>query len=94
KNLSCDNSSPRPPKEFNAEIADTILESFSPFPIPVEDSNSLMEEIDLFLDLDDSMPPGIKSDDYNSEGDIRFLKELLSNDSIPLPEIESSTLDH
>ncbi|GJZ32452.1 hypothetical protein Tco_0577888, partial [Tanacetum coccineum] len=26
--------------------------------------------------------------------DIRFLKELLSNDPLPLPEIESSNLDH
>ncbi|GJS58926.1 hypothetical protein Tco_0653710 [Tanacetum coccineum] len=29
KNLSYDNSSPRPPEELNAEIADTILESLS-----------------------------------------------------------------
>ncbi|GKG17217.1 hypothetical protein Tco_0362174, partial [Tanacetum coccineum] len=53
-----------------------------------------MEEIDLFLDLDDSMPPGIENDDYDSEGDIRFLKEFLSIDPLPLPEVESSNLDH
>ncbi|GKC90939.1 hypothetical protein Tco_1151588 [Tanacetum coccineum] len=53
-----------------------------------------MEEIDLFLASDDSMPPGIENDDYDSEGDIRFLEELLSNDPLPLPEIESSNLDH
>ncbi|GJX67818.1 hypothetical protein Tco_0303545 [Tanacetum coccineum] len=29
-----------------------------------------------------------------SEGDIRFLEELLNNDSLPLPENESSNLDH
>ncbi|GKC17136.1 hypothetical protein Tco_1013918 [Tanacetum coccineum] len=29
-----------------------------------------------------------------SEGDIHFLEELLSNDSPPLPENESSNLDH
>ncbi|GKC36400.1 hypothetical protein Tco_1048784 [Tanacetum coccineum] len=29
QNLSYDNSSPRPPEELNAEIADTILESLS-----------------------------------------------------------------
>ncbi|GKB67871.1 hypothetical protein Tco_0929283 [Tanacetum coccineum] len=46
----------------------------------------LMEEIDLFLTSDDSMPPGIESDDYDSKGDIRFLDELLNNDSLPLPE--------
>ncbi|GJW82286.1 hypothetical protein Tco_0146261 [Tanacetum coccineum] len=94
ENFSYDNSSPQPPEELNAEIADTILESLSPSPIPVEDSDSHMEEIDLFLATDDSMPPGIENDDYDSEGDIRFLEELLSNDSPSLPENESSNLDH
>nr|GEY83141.1 hypothetical protein [Tanacetum cinerariifolium] len=83
KNLSYDNSSPRPPKELNAEITDTILESLSPSPIPIEDSDSHMEEIDLYLATDDMMPPGIENDDYDSEGDIHFLEELLSNDPSP-----------
>ncbi|GJW49636.1 putative reverse transcriptase domain-containing protein [Tanacetum coccineum] len=60
------------PKELNLEIADTILESLSPSPILVEDSDSHMEEIDLFLATNDSMPPGIVDDDYDSEGDIHF----------------------
>ncbi|GKE47039.1 hypothetical protein Tco_1478297 [Tanacetum coccineum] len=94
ENLSYDNLSPRPPEESNSEIADTIVESLSPPPIPVEDSDSLMEEIDLFLASDDSMPSGIEIDDYNSEGDIRFLEELLNSDSPPLPENESFSLDH
>ncbi|GKB65746.1 hypothetical protein Tco_0927158 [Tanacetum coccineum] len=38
------------------------------------------------------MPPGIENDDYDSEGDIYFLEELLSND--PLPKNESSNFDH
>ncbi|GKD00691.1 hypothetical protein Tco_1170965 [Tanacetum coccineum] len=94
ENLSYDNSSPRSPEGLNAEIADTILESLSPFPIPIEDSDSHMEEIDLFLATDDSMPPDIENDDYDSEGDIRFLEELLSNNSPPLPKNESSNLDN
>ncbi|GJW81774.1 hypothetical protein Tco_0145749 [Tanacetum coccineum] len=94
KNLSYDNSSLQPQEELNAEIADKILESLSPSPIPVEDSDSHMEEIDLFLATDDLMPPGIENDDYDSEGDIRFLEELLSDDSPSLPENESSNLDH
>nr|GFD01152.1 hypothetical protein [Tanacetum cinerariifolium] len=53
ENLLYDNSSPRPPKELNEEIADTIVESLSQSPIPVEDSDSLMDEIDLFLATDD-----------------------------------------
>nr|GEV58157.1 hypothetical protein [Tanacetum cinerariifolium] len=47
KRLLYDNSSPRPPEEFIFENSDTAFESFSPSPIPVEDSDSLMEEIDL-----------------------------------------------
>ncbi|GKA75290.1 hypothetical protein Tco_0781668 [Tanacetum coccineum] len=83
-----DNSSPRPPEEFNSENPDAIIKSFSPSPIPVEDSDSLMEDIDLFFTLDDSMPPGIENDDYDSEGDILFLDELFSNDSPSIPENE------
>ncbi|GKB55884.1 hypothetical protein Tco_0912070, partial [Tanacetum coccineum] len=55
--LFYDNSSPRPSEELNSEISDAIIESFSSSPIPVEDSYSLMEEIDIFLALDDSIPP-------------------------------------
>ncbi|GKB14707.1 hypothetical protein Tco_0848630 [Tanacetum coccineum] len=53
------------PEELNLEIADTIFECLSPSPILVEDSDSLIEEIDLFLAFDDSMPPGIEDDDYD-----------------------------
>nr|GEV75676.1 hypothetical protein [Tanacetum cinerariifolium] len=55
--------------------------------------DSLMEEIDLSLTPDDSMPPGIKNDDYDSERDILFLEELLSNDSHSLPKNESFHFD-
>ncbi|GKE91840.1 hypothetical protein Tco_1572935, partial [Tanacetum coccineum] len=83
--LLYDNSSPRHPKEFNSKYSDAIIESFSPPPILVEDNDSLMEDIDLFLTPDDSMPPGIENDDYDFEGDILFFKELLSNDSPSFP---------
>ncbi|GJW10985.1 hypothetical protein Tco_1576812 [Tanacetum coccineum] len=86
-------SFPRLPEEHNSENVDTSIESLSYSPIPVEDSDSLIEEIDLFLTSDDSMPPGIESDDYDSEGDFRFLDELLINDSLPLPKNESYNLD-
>ncbi|GJV16097.1 hypothetical protein Tco_1361420 [Tanacetum coccineum] len=75
-------------------MADTIVESLSSPLIPVEDSDSRMEEINLFLASDDLMPPGIENDDYDSEGDIHFLEELLSNDPLPLPENESSNFDY
>nr|GEX42829.1 hypothetical protein [Tanacetum cinerariifolium] len=88
-----DNSSPRPPEEFNSENSDAVIESFSLSLIPVEDSDSFMEEIDLSLTPDDSMPPGIENDDYDSEGDILFLEELHSNDFLSLPETESFYFD-
>nr|GFB01740.1 hypothetical protein [Tanacetum cinerariifolium] len=53
----------------------------------VENDNSdssndpLLEEVDLFLS-DDSIPPGIENFTDDPEGDIRFLEELLINDSI------------
>nr|GEW09608.1 hypothetical protein [Tanacetum cinerariifolium] len=84
--LMYDNSSPQPPKEFNSEKSDAIIESFSPSHIPVKDSDPLMEEIDLFLDLDGSIPLGIDSDYSDSKGDNLFLKRLLHDDHIPLPD--------
>nr|GEZ93821.1 hypothetical protein [Tanacetum cinerariifolium] len=74
ENLLYDNSSPRPLDEFNSENFDVVIESFSSSPIPVKDSDSLMDEIDLSLTPDDSKPPGIENDDYDSEGDILFLE--------------------
>ncbi|GJT24398.1 zinc finger, CCHC-type containing protein [Tanacetum coccineum] len=91
--LLYENSSPRPPKEFNSKNSDAIIYSFFPSPIPIEDSDSLIEEIDLFSTPDDSMSPGIENDDYDFEGDILFLEELLSNDSPSLPENESFHFD-
>nr|GEX89095.1 hypothetical protein [Tanacetum cinerariifolium] len=93
KKLLYDNSSPRPPEEFISENSDAAIESFSPFPIPVEDSDSLVEEIDLTLTPDDSMPPGIEDDDCDSERNILILEELVSNDSLSLPENESFHFD-
>nr|GEX28692.1 hypothetical protein [Tanacetum cinerariifolium] len=84
--LLYDNSSPRPPKEFNFENSDAVIKSFSPFPILAEDSDSLMEEIDLSFTPDDSMPPGIEEDDYDSERDMLVFEKLLSNDSLSLAE--------
>ncbi|GJT12299.1 hypothetical protein Tco_0859341 [Tanacetum coccineum] len=91
--LLYDNSSPRPPEELNSKNSDAVIESFTPSPIPIEDSESLMEEIDIFLAPDDLIPPSIENDDYDLEGDILFLEEFLSNDSLFLPENESFHFD-
>ncbi|GKD52807.1 hypothetical protein Tco_1286194 [Tanacetum coccineum] len=79
-----DNSTPRPPEAFQAN-SDTIIEILPTFPNLVEDSDSLREEIDIFLSPDDSIPPGIESDDFDSEGD---------DNSTSFPEFESFHVDY
>nr|GFA48327.1 hypothetical protein [Tanacetum cinerariifolium] len=50
------NSFPRPLENFHAN---TIIETLPTSPIPIEDSDSLREDIDVFTSMDDLMPPGI-----------------------------------
>nr|GEZ66626.1 hypothetical protein [Tanacetum cinerariifolium] len=69
------------------------IESFSPSPILVKDSDSFMEEIDLSYTSDDPMPPGIEEDDYDSEMDILIREELIDNYSLSLLVIESYYFD-
>nr|GFC40837.1 hypothetical protein [Tanacetum cinerariifolium] len=45
-------------------------------------NDPLLEEADLFLASDNLIPPGIENFADDSKGDIRFLEELLINDSI------------
>nr|GEW47836.1 hypothetical protein [Tanacetum cinerariifolium] len=84
-------SFPRPLENFHAN---SIIETLPTSPIPVEDSDSFREEINIFTGTDDLTPQGSNSDDYDSERDIHFLEELPGNDSIPLPENESSNFHH
>nr|GFD07794.1 hypothetical protein [Tanacetum cinerariifolium] len=79
--------------EFVSKNSDAAIESFSPSPIPVEDSDSFIEEIDLSFTLDDSMPLGFENDDYDSERDILILEEWLSNNSLSFPKNESFHFD-
>nr|GEU72105.1 hypothetical protein [Tanacetum cinerariifolium] len=79
--------------KFISENSDLTIESFSPSPIPVEDNDSLMKEIDLSFTPNYPMPPGIEEDDYESERDILILEEFLSNNSLSLPKNESFHLD-
>nr|GEU51207.1 uncharacterized mitochondrial protein AtMg00810-like [Tanacetum cinerariifolium] len=45
-------------------------------------NDPLLEEADLFLASNNSIPPGIENFGDDAEGDVRFLEELLINDSI------------
>ncbi|GJW08444.1 hypothetical protein Tco_1570867 [Tanacetum coccineum] len=84
ESLLYDISSPRPPKAFQ-DNSNTIIESLPTFPILVKDSDSFREEIDIFPGSDDSIPPGIESDDFDSEGD---------TNSTSFPEFESFHVDY
>nr|GEV60026.1 reverse transcriptase domain-containing protein [Tanacetum cinerariifolium] len=88
-----DNSSPRPPKEFISTNSDAKIKSFSPSPILVKDSDSLMEEIDLFCTPDYPMLPGIEDKDYDSERDILIPKDLPRNNTLSFAEKESFHFD-
>nr|GEY53411.1 hypothetical protein [Tanacetum cinerariifolium] len=85
------NSFPHPLENFHAN---SIIETLLTSPILIRDSDSLRKEIDIFTGTDYLMPSGIESDDYDSEGDIHFLKELLGDDSITLPKNKSSNFNH
>nr|GEU78264.1 hypothetical protein [Tanacetum cinerariifolium] len=93
KRLLYDNSSPRLPEEFVSDNSDAEIESFSPSPIPIKDSDSRMEEIDLSFNPDDPMLSGIEEDDDDSERDILILEELIDNYSLSLTENESFRFD-
>nr|GFA81057.1 hypothetical protein [Tanacetum cinerariifolium] len=80
--LLYDNSSPCPPEEFVSANSDAKIKYFSPSPILVKDSDSLVEEIDLFCTPDYPMPPGIEEKDFDSKRDILILKDLPRNNTL------------
>ncbi|GJY78783.1 hypothetical protein Tco_0484584 [Tanacetum coccineum] len=53
--------------------------------IPVEDSDPVQEEIDIFLVPDDLIPPGVKNDDFEDEYNSTFLPENESSILEPSP---------
>nr|GEY49269.1 hypothetical protein [Tanacetum cinerariifolium] len=83
--LLYDNSSPRPPEEFVSANSDAKIKSFSPSPILVQDSDSLMEEIDLFFvsensdaEIESFSPSPIPVEDSDSlmeEIDLSFIPD-------------------
>nr|GEU66412.1 hypothetical protein [Tanacetum cinerariifolium] len=87
---------------FDEEIIsiDSLLDVFGgelilskSIPPGIDETNYDPEEeicqIDLSFTLDDSMPSGIEDDNYDSEGDGLIHEELLSNNSLSLPENKS-----
>nr|GFD21008.1 hypothetical protein [Tanacetum cinerariifolium] len=84
KRLLYDNSSPPPPEEFVFDNSDAEIESFSPSPIPVKDSDSLAdcdpeEEIRLIKKLlyDNSSP--YPPEEFISENSDAAIKSFSSS---------------
>nr|GEX04375.1 hypothetical protein [Tanacetum cinerariifolium] len=80
------NPCPRPTVNAN-----TTVESFPSYLIPVQDNESQREEIDIATDTDELLPPGFENDD--SEGEIDVVEELHVDNSIFSFENELSDND-
>ncbi|GJV92373.1 hypothetical protein Tco_1540186 [Tanacetum coccineum] len=77
--LSYDNSSPRPPEKLNSK---DIIEFFSAFPIPVEDSDFFLEKTETFLSL-----PELETFRFDIE------EKKSGSTTIHVPEYESFHFD-
>ncbi|GJT24240.1 hypothetical protein Tco_0894177 [Tanacetum coccineum] len=80
--LLCEISTSRSQENVHANPS-SIIESLPVSLIPVEDSDPVQEEIDIFLVPDDLIPPGVENDDFEDE-----------DNSTLLLEHESHNLDH
>ncbi|GJX95144.1 hypothetical protein Tco_0349730 [Tanacetum coccineum] len=72
--LLCEISTSRSPENVHANSS-SIIESC----IPVEDSDPVQEEIDIFLVPGDLIPPGVENDDSEDEDNSTFLPENESS---------------
>ncbi|GKF63666.1 hypothetical protein Tco_0187114, partial [Tanacetum coccineum] len=65
-----------------------IIESLPVSPIPVEDSDPVQEEIDIFLIPDDLIPPGVENDDSKDEDSEFPNLDHQDNPSSPRPPLK------
>nr|GEX59759.1 hypothetical protein [Tanacetum cinerariifolium] len=72
--------------------ANTIVESLPSSLIPLQDSDSQREEIDIVTNTDELLPPGFENDD--SEEEIFVLEKLRVDNSIPNSKNVLSDFDH
>ncbi|GJU28814.1 reverse transcriptase domain-containing protein [Tanacetum coccineum] len=66
----------------------SIIESLPVSPIPIEDSDPVQEEIDIFLVPDDLIPPGVENDDSENEDNELPKLDPQDNPSSPRPPPE------
>ncbi|GKD32647.1 hypothetical protein Tco_1248156, partial [Tanacetum coccineum] len=67
-------STSRSPKNVHANSSSITVSL-----IPVEDSDPVQKEIDIFLVPDDLIPPGVENDDFEDEDNSTFLPENKSS---------------
>ncbi|GJX32560.1 hypothetical protein Tco_0242415 [Tanacetum coccineum] len=77
-----------PVKENVHANPSSIIESLPVSPIPVEDSDPVQEEIDIFLVPDDLIPPGVENDDSEDEDNELPNLDHQDNPSSPRPPPE------
>nr|GFA72019.1 hypothetical protein [Tanacetum cinerariifolium] len=78
---------------FEIELDQERLINLMKNDVPNKSSNDpLLEEANLFLS-DDSIPPGIENVADDPEGDVRFLEELLIDDSILSHELSDDNFE-
>nr|GFA86091.1 reverse transcriptase domain-containing protein [Tanacetum cinerariifolium] len=85
------------PRPHPSTYANTSVESFSSFPIPIQDSNPHQEEIDVVTITDDVLPPSVKNDDSDREevavDDLR-VDNSIQNSEHEFFESEDSDFDN
>ncbi|GJZ17933.1 hypothetical protein Tco_0554056, partial [Tanacetum coccineum] len=85
--LLCEISTSRSQENVHANQS-SIIESLPTSPIPVEDSDPIQEEIDIFLVPDDLIPPGVENDDSEDEDNELPNLDHQDNPSSPRPPPE------
>ncbi|GJT82672.1 reverse transcriptase domain-containing protein [Tanacetum coccineum] len=85
----CEISTSRSQENVHANQS-SIIESLPVSPIPVEDSEPVQEEIDIFLVPDDLIPPGVENDDSEDEDNELPNLDHQDNPSSPRPPPEPS----
>ncbi|GKE49034.1 hypothetical protein Tco_1480292 [Tanacetum coccineum] len=75
-------------QEYDHANQRSIIESLPVSPIPVEDSEPIQEEIDIFLIPDDLIPPGVENDDFEVEDNELPNLDHQDDPSIPRPPPE------
>nr|GEW13304.1 reverse transcriptase domain-containing protein [Tanacetum cinerariifolium] len=85
------------PRPHPSTYANTNVESFSSLPIPIQESESHQEEIDVVIITDDVLPPSVENDDSDEEVDavdVLRVDNFIQNSKHEYSESEDSDFDN